>query len=104
MTHDDQIQWDTKIKMNDFNETPGKILHNAYFLIDVFNSMYLEDVNYDKNSGVEHQPGIIPYEEKYGGIITNDNPEPNDGGDIYNHLNKELIIIAGMNNEWHRHL
>jgi hypothetical protein len=104
------LQVDKRKQIDDFNLRLEASLDNANFIIDgkgEFDSLYLQDIDDDLNSGVRHENDEIapsdevrddskldttPTSEDYGDMHTDERPE-----DEY--LNVELIMNMGTNDE-----
>jgi hypothetical protein len=78
-------------------------LDDANFIIEgdgEFESMYLEDIDYDMNPGVTRADDInTPSPEDYDDMNTEERPEEDDEEAIDKYLNVELIMNMGTNDE-----
>jgi hypothetical protein len=102
VTRDDYLPADTKKKIEDFNAKLEERLDDANFVIDgdgEFDTMYLEDMDYDDNPGVAVDGGVTPSEEEYGDMLIDDRPEDDDEEAIDKYLNVELTMGIGSDSE-----
>ena len=102
MIHDVYIQEYTKRKNNELNGALEKRFDDTEFVIESdkgFNSIYLEYIEGDYNSGVLSKPELTLNKAEYSVMLTYDNPKANDEENIDNYLKSELILDAGKNNE-----
>ena len=62
--------------------------------------MYLDDINDDMNPGVTREDDRnTPSESDYGDMLTNERPDDEDEEAVDKHLNVELIMNMGTNDE-----
>ena len=91
------------MEINHFNEKIEESLNDANFMVDGegdFESMYLEDMDEDSNPGISHGDiRTTPSTKDYDDMHTNDRPDDDDEEAIDKHLNAELIMDVGMNDE-----
>jgi hypothetical protein len=103
VTRDDYLQADKKAEIDEFNRKLDETLDDANFIIEgdgEFESMYLEDIDYDMNPGVTRADDInTPSPEDYDDMNTEERPEEDDEEAIDKYLNVELIMNMGTNDE-----
>jgi hypothetical protein len=102
VTRDDYLQADKKAEIDEFNHRLDESLDDANFIIEgegEFESMYLDDIEDDGNSGVIHMDENTPSPEDYGDMNTEDRPEDDEQEAIDKYLNVELIMNMGTNDE-----
>ena len=96
------VSWN-QVEINHFNEKLEESLNDANFMVDGegdFESMYLEDMDEDSNPGISHGDiRTTPSTKDYDDMHTNDRPDDDDEEAIDKHLNAELIMDVGMNDE-----
>ena len=65
-----------------------------------FNSLYLQDINNDLNSGVRHEEDkTTPDSADYGDMHTEKRPEDDHKEAVDKYLNVKLIMNVGTNNK-----
>ena len=103
VTRDDYLQADKKAEIDEFNCRLEESLNDANFIVEgegKFESMYLDDIEDDVNSGIAYSSDInTPSMEDYGDMHTEDRPEEDDEEAIDKYLNVELIMNLGTNDK-----
>ena len=102
VTRDDYMKEDKKRQIDDFEAKLASNLDDANFTIEGdgnFDSLYLEDVDVDYNSGVQYQRGVTPDPEEYDDMLVGERPEADDEEAIDKYLNVELIMDVGSSDE-----
>jgi hypothetical protein len=103
VTRDDYLQADQKAIIDTFNTQLGESLDDANFMVDgegEFESMYLDDVDDNLNSGVTRADDqTTPSTADYGDMNTDERPDDEDEDAVDKYLNVELIMNMGTNDE-----
>jgi hypothetical protein len=104
VTRNDYLQADKKQEIENFNQTLETSLGDANFIIDgegKFDSLYLQDIKDDYNSGVRHDDDTTPPQADYGDMNTEERPKDDDEEAVDKYLNVELIMNTGTSDERH---
>ena len=104
---DDYLEADKRKEVGAFNLRLETSLDDANFMVDgegEFDSMFLQDIDDDLNSGVHHAHDDIadhttPTPEDYGDMHTDERPDDDDEEAVDKYLNVELLMNVGTNDE-----
>ena len=101
VTRDDYMNDDIKQKIVEFNDTLEQRLDDTNFVLQGDEeSFFLDDIDYDENSGIAYEGGVTPEEEEYGDMRNDlDRPEEDDTDAVDGYIHMELTMGVGTDNE-----